>query len=678
MDMRNDGVILVYAGQGGNPGGGGGGGNGGGPGLMILGREEQEYQMSMQRNRLQRLLSTTIFVCFFLLFLDGNSQQHRMRNAAPPLSDKWPYTDNATERSTEINYFQHLLLKELASRHPGQTIVPDNITGVYKGEWATVPKTTFQADQALHEANRSVHPTFRPYYGSYGGSNRLPSSSDVATTSSGGVVWLILSEKPSPVDDVNADIAYVVGQVIMHDESLAMTILPVQGVFLRRIGRLTVFGNMPEASIDLEYAPSSNASTATIDPDDFDDGDMDDGMSHFEVSPLRYNPYTGSNQRLRTGGGFNGYSPREQCVYTLDMDVRREKSKPGPVNSVGAMAGLAGSDVCGLYWRANVTFVEENFNVFYTKASAYAIIMALLCLGQIYLLLKQLQQSSTPAAAAKASLVTIGLQAVVDSYLCLLHLTTGIVAQHIFTLFATVSFFQLIIFSIFEMRFLLVIWKARRPQQFTEGWNVMRRELTTLYSRFYISLLVGLCLIYYGWQWLHLLVIVACSFWVPQIVHNVHREVRNPFDNAYVIGMTLSRLFLPLYMYGCPKNFLTAMPIFPAQYHPSLCVGLVVWMAVQVVVLLLQRYYGPRFFIPAMFLPVKYNYERRMAADQLSLLRVNQGDELDCVICMVELDVDARDYMIAPCDHIFHRPCLQEWMQVKMECPTCRSPLPEP
>ncbi|RHY43615.1 hypothetical protein DYB30_009741 [Aphanomyces astaci] len=279
----------------------------------------------------------------------------------------------------------------------------------------------------------------------------------------------------------------------------------------------------------------------------------------------------GSNQRLRTGGG--GFpSPREPCVYTVDMDVTRGTSiTPGDVNSVGALAGLAGSDVCGLYWRANATFVEENFNTFYTKASGYAILMALLCLVQIYVLLKQLQLSSTQAAAAKVSLVTVGMQAVVDSYLCLLHLTTGIVAQHIFTLFATVSFFQLIIFSIFEMRFLLVIWKARRPHQFTEGWNIMRRELTTLYSRFYISLLVGLCVIYYGW------------------------------------------------------------------YHPNLCIGLVLWMGAQVGVLLLQRYWGPRFFVPAMFLPVKYNYERRMDADQLSLLRLNQGDELDCVICMVRL-----------------------------------------
>lgn len=68
--------------------------------------------------------------------------------------------------------------------------------------------------------------------------------------------------------------------------------------------------------------------------------------------------------------------------------------------------------------------------------------------------------------------------------------------QNVFAAFASVAFVKLIIFSVFEMRYLLIIWKARRPQGFSEGWLSLRRELTTLYSRFYLSLLAGLCLFY--------------------------------------------------------------------------------------------------------------------------------------------------------------------------------------
>jgi hypothetical protein len=126
---------------------------------------------------------------------------------------------------------------------------------------------------------------------------------------------------------------------------------------------------------------------------------------------------------------------------------------------------------------------------------------------------------------------------------------------------------------------------------------------------------------------------------------------------------------------------------YESKTDAHFCYALIAWMAFQVGMLTLQQRFGPRFFVPARFLPVKYNYERRINLQERSLLRNGVGsgstcdDEdssIDCVICMMELDVDARDYMIAPCDHIFHRECLQGWMQVKMECPTCRHVLPEP
>ena len=51
---------------------------------------------------------------------------------------------------------------------------------------------------------------------------------------------------------------------------------------------------------------------------------------------------------------------------------------------------------------------------------------------------------------------------------------------------------------------------------------------------------------------------------------------------------------------------------------------------------------------------------------------------IDCVICMTEVAVATRDYMVTPCNHLFHEECLQQWMNVKLECPTCRAALPPP
>lgn len=57
-------------------------------------------------------------------------------------------------------------------------------------------------------------------------------------------------------------------------------------------------------------------------------------------------------------------------------------------------------------------------------------------------------------------------------------------AESLFNAFATAAFFKFVVFSIFEMRYLLAIWKANRPMNSGEGWEAMRRELSVLYSRF--------------------------------------------------------------------------------------------------------------------------------------------------------------------------------------------------
>lgn len=45
-------------------------------------------------------------------------------------------------------------------------------------------------------------------------------------------------------------------------------------------------------------------------------------------------------------------------------------------------------------------------------------------------------------------------------------------------------------------------------------------------------------------------------------------EVRNPFDLGYLYGISALRMFLPLYIYGCPSNFLTAFPMVrQARFH---------------------------------------------------------------------------------------------------------------
>ncbi|KAL7185478.1 hypothetical protein ACSBR2_027428 [Camellia fascicularis] len=305
-----------------------------------------------------------------------------------------------------------------------------------------------------------------------------------------------------------------------------------------------------------------------------------------------------------------------------------------------------------------------NIEVYYNKAVNYTLMVTFVSFLQVLLLIRQMEHSNTQSGAAKVSILMIGQQAIMDAYLCLLHLTAGILVESLFNAFATAAFFKFVVFSIFEMRYLLAIWKASRPMNNGEGWEAMRRELSVLYSRFYGILLGGILVMYEFHRFLRPILLLIHSFWIPQIVTNVVRDSRKPLHPHYILGMTITRLAIPLYVFGCPHNFMRIEP------DKSWCICLCAFMGFQASILLLQHYLGSRWFIPRQILPEKYSYYRRF--DQ------GANHATDCVICMTTIDITQRsnDCMVTPCDHFFHSGCLQRWMDIKMECPTCRRPLP--
>jgi len=196
-------------------------------------------------------------------------------------------------------------------------------------------------------------------------------------------------------------------------------------------------------------------------------------------------------------------------------------------------------------------------------------------------------------------------------------------------------------------------------------------------------------------RYMDFLVVIAYSFWIPQIVNNMVKGHRKPLHFIYLYGMSISRLMIPIYIYGCPSNIaytITGIHMKPKYY---MCVVLVLWVSFQCWILKLQQLYGPQFLIPARFLPPVYNYSRPIPVALLenlstpttsnnSVSSMEEGGGGDagggeCAICYQVIDIDresSANYMLTPCDHLFHTTCLERWMEQKLECPICRHSLP--
>ncbi|KAK6919603.1 hypothetical protein RJ641_015507 [Dillenia turbinata] len=208
----------------------------------------------------------------------------------------------------------------------------------------------------------------------------------------------------------------------------------------------------------------------------------------------------------------------------------------------GLMESSATDDDGDCFLPLLLNAISVNIEVYYNKAVNYTLMVSFL---QVLLLIRQMEHSNTQSGAAKVSIMMIGHQAIMDAYLCLVHLTAGILVESLFNAFATAAFFKFVVFSIFEMRYLLAIWKASRPVNNGEGWETMRRELSVLYNGI---LLGGILIMYVFHNFLQPILLLIYSFWIPQIATNVIHDSRKPLHPYYILGITLTRLAIPLYI----------------------------------------------------------------------------------------------------------------------------------
>jgi hypothetical protein len=281
------------------------------------------------------------------------------------------------------------------------------------------------------------------------------------------------------------------------------------------------------------------------------------------------------------------------------------------------------------------------------------------------------------------------------------------------------------------MKYMAIIIQARNSAN--GGHNtteLLRRQVAMLHLRFYVALVIAfLGFFYAGQQYRTIYMLVLYSFWIPQIIQNAITETKRPLHTYYIYGMSITRCVAPLYMFAVPNNFLKEVyPDSPTNYF--MVEVLILWIAFQTAVLIAQGKYGARFMIPARFLPPKFDYHRpippsllppeelkvdletdrtpsppplvsaeppvgRKSTGTRNRLKGGRGKQgqssvtmttesvappvqaLDCVICCNGIDYHNRKgYMLAPCDHLFHKDCLIQWMEVKMECPICRQELP--
>ncbi|XP_012477876.1 putative RING-H2 finger protein ATL21C [Gossypium raimondii] len=64
-----------------------------------------------------------------------------------------------------------------------------------------------------------------------------------------------------------------------------------------------------------------------------------------------------------------------------------------------------------------------------------------------------------------------------------------------------------------------------------------------------------------------------------------------------------------------------------------------------------------------------------LVKEMVKMVKVEAGDEEDCIICLEELEVGFYASQM-PCSHTFHVDCIEKWLKQSHYCPICRFEMP--
>lgn len=360
------------------------------------------------------------------------------------------------------------------------------------------------------------------------------------------------------------------------------------------------------------------------------------------------------------------------------------------------------------------------------RAQQHSLFFILVVMLQIYTIIRQMKETSTPSNLWRVSFWSIASQCLLDGYNSVIFLVCGLAIEAAFLPMLVASFLAFLSMALYGMRYLFLIYRMQRQftaaeeivvqvadanaaeeqplteatastpvttnaeqsmRQLTDG-EIERRDLSTLYIRFYFSLLV---LLFVSLQVAYLPnslrdvltglgLLIVNSYWLPQIYRQAVLGYRKALSMKFVITTSACRLVPVLYIYGWSTNILLHEP----EWHIVWAILGYSWL--QILMLTGQSLFGPRFFLP-------YSKSLRAVHDYHSLPRSDtesapDGVDSTCAICMYNLDLPEdssngasamlarRAFMRTPCNHIFHTACLSEWMERRLKCPICRSILP--
>ena len=275
--------------------------------------------------------------------------------------------------------------------------------------------------------------------------------------------------------------------------------------------------------------------------------------------------------------------------------------------------------------------------------------------------------SSSALHARKSSLVFMLWVGVYEGILGVWHVKEACVRVDAFYYLCLAALWNGLVVMMVYSRLIGLVWRAQTQRSdFNPVHGVML-------AWSYVALVSVTCVVTVFPVLLSPAVVLSHGFLLPQILRNLRLRYRRSLHPLVYWPLSLSRMLFITYHFSCPANFLKHEP------HHLTSILTISFLSLQLLFLFLQDRYGVLWFLPKSLRSKTTCPYYKSAQEEAKL---GPGDH-DCAICMTPLSLPGVKDVLntsrtlhAPCGHRFHSDCLSRWLDLKPDCPTCRTSLP--
>ena len=348
-----------------------------------------------------------------------------------------------------------------------------------------------------------------------------------------------------------------------------------------------------------------------------------------------------------------------------------------------------------------ISFIGKAYGIqkYPIKILNYSIILTFAAFIEIYFSTKFLVIiNENVQMALNIDLITVFIQIMWTALICGVNFFLSLTYEPLTYEYGMPSMIYFTLFSIFLLRILFIGWKSRYIELLFNDMAQFRKKLFRFYLVFYCLLLITLVSIKLWYTYFIFTFFLFGGTWIFQIYYSVKKGTKPPMPYSYIFITSLFKILIPIYLKAYNNNIFSLRPSYLKVF---ICISFVF---IEAIIVSLQKLLGPKFFIPEKYRDQVFDYYK--SAEEIP----DNTKTNECVICLENLDNLAinnqeeedeifktsgnyieklatmiqkwnkkknnKPYMKTPCGHVFHRRCLETWLEIKNECPYCRQKIP--